>query len=436
LPVVAIGKLHFTTESILLEHAVAQESWTKPYVASLLTSLYPETHQAKTFDSRVPQSVQLVSEIFRAAGFKTAAIIANGYVSDKFGFDQGWDLYRNLIRDNQPTIAERTFGDSLAWIEQNKDQPFFIHIQTIDPHVPYDPPDEFLRLYDPQPYAGVIAPRRTADQPTDFKKRDLSFDPRDRERLRALYDGELTYHDKWFGHFLDRLRQLGVLDDTVIVYTADHGEEFFDHGSVGHGHTLYEELLHVPLAIRFPGAIRGGTRVAEPVELVDVVPTILEMTGREPLPEAEGRTLTPYFHGGQAAGPPLAFAEFLEDRRSVTAHGWKLVFKGGGSTLFDLQNDPRETHDVSTSYRAPLHRIMLGQFIGSPQEPVVAPAAESPSAASRSASRSTPRSAISSAPSATRSSGPVGRTTARARSSDPARRLRGARRRCARRTRR
>jgi len=359
----------FATESILFEHAVAQESWTKPSVASLLTSLYPETHQAKTFDARVPQSVQLVSEIFRAAGFKTAAIIANGYVSDKFGFDQGWDLYRNLIRDNQPTTAERTFGDALGWIEQNKDQPFFIYIQTIDPHVPYDPPDEFLRLYDQQPYAGVVDPRRTADQLTDFKKRDLSFDPRDRERLRALYDGELTYHDKWFGHFLDRLRQLGVLNDTVIVYTADHGEEFFDHGSVGHGHTLYQELLHVPLAIRFPGAIRGGTRIAEPVELVDVVPTVLEMTGREPLPEAEGRTLTPFFHGGQGAGPPLAFSEFLEDRRSVTGHRWKLVFKGGGSTLFDLQNDPRETRDVSDTSPIALRytRIMLGQFIGSPQ---------------------------------------------------------------------
>jgi arylsulfatase A-like enzyme len=358
----------FATESIVFEHAIAQESWTKPSVASLLTSLYPETHQAKTFDARVPQSVQLVSEIFKAAGFKTAAIIANGYVSDRFGFDQGWDLYRNLIRDNQPTHAERTFGDALAWIEQNKDSPFFIYIQTIDPHVPYDPPEEMLRLYDQQPYAGVVDPRRTADQLTDFKKRDLSFDPRDRERLRALYDGELTYHDKWFGHFLDRLRQLGVLNDTVIVYTADHGEEFFEHGSVGHGHTLYEELLHVPLAIRFPGAIRGGTRVEESVELVDVVPTVLEMTGREPLPEAEGRTLTPFFHGGIAAGPPLAFAEFLEDRRAVVSNRWKLVFKGGGSTLFDLQNDPGETRDVSDTAPIAMRyaRIMLGQFLGSP----------------------------------------------------------------------
>ena len=235
--------------------------------------------------------------------------------------------------------------------------------------MPYSPPDEFLRLYDQQQYQGVVDPRRTADQLTDFKRRALQFDPRDRERLRALYDGELSYHDKWFGHFLDRLRQLGVLNDTIIVYTSDHGEEFFEHGSVGHGHTLYEELVHVPLAIRFPGAIRGGARVSEPVELVDVVPTLLELTGREPLPEAEGRSLAPYFRGDVGEGPPVAFTEFLEDRRALVSNGWKLVFKGGGSTLFDLQNDPGETRDVSDTANVALRwsRILLGQFLGSPQ---------------------------------------------------------------------
>ncbi|MBI2896819.1 MAG: sulfatase [Deltaproteobacteria bacterium] len=360
----------FSQEGIVFERAAAQESWTKPSVASVLTSLYPETHQAKTFDARVPQSVQLVSEIFREAGYRTCAMIANGYVSDRFGFDQGWDLYRNFIRDNLPTHAQKTFGDSLQWIEQNKDRPFFIYIQTIDPHVPYDPPDEFLRLYDAAPYSGTVDQRRTADQLTDFKSKRLQFDPRDRERLRALYDGELSYHDKWFGHFLDRLRQLDLLSNTVIVYTSDHGEEFFDHGSVGHGHTLYQELLHVPLVVRFPGAIQGGQRVADPVELVDIVPTVLEMTGHEVHQEAEGRSLVPYLRGGRAEGPPVAFSEFLEDRRSVTARGWKMVFRGGGTTLFDLGSDPGETRDASDAAPIALRylRIMLGQFLGSPNK--------------------------------------------------------------------
>src|SRR5262249_38284887 len=150
---------------------------------------------------------------------------------------------------SKPTQAEHVFRDALGWIEKNKDGRFFVYIQTIDPHVPYDPPKQFLDLYDAQPYDGQIRPRMTAELLEQAKRNPpkVTFTPRDRQRLEALYDGEVSYHDHELGEFVKRLKQLGLWENTVFVMTSDHGEEFNDHGSWGHGHSLYQELLHVPV---------------------------------------------------------------------------------------------------------------------------------------------------------------------------------------------
>src|SRR5690606_5956615 len=125
---------------ILFEQAQSPENWTKPAVASLLTGLQPATHGAKTEEARLPDSAELLSEVMKEAGFTTGSFIANGYVSDRFGFDQGWDDYNNFIRDGRSTEAEDVFREAGNFIERHKDERFFVYIQTIDPHVPYDPP--------------------------------------------------------------------------------------------------------------------------------------------------------------------------------------------------------------------------------------------------------------------------------------------------------
>lgn len=359
----------FAQEGALFEAAQSPENWTKPSVASVLTSLYPMTHGAKTDDARLPASAVMVSEIYKEAGFATASFIANGYVSDRFGFDQGWDHYTNYIRETRDTRAQTLFHDAGDWIEQHKNERFFVYVQTIDPHVPYDPADEYLRMYDTSDYSGQVTPRLTADLLEKAKRNppEVTFNEADRARLTALYDGEVSYHDHEFGEFLTRLRTLGVLDNTIVVITSDHGEELNDHGSWGHGHTVYQELLHVPLAFRYPGGIRAGQRLPQTVSTIDIVPTILEMTGVPVHQSAEGQTLRPDLRGEVAPGPSVAFSDFLDDRRVVRAGRWKLIMRGTNTTFFDLQADPGElreldgaAHPIAIRYC----RVMLGQFLG------------------------------------------------------------------------
>src|SRR5690606_32904932 len=200
----------FVSEAALFERAQSPENWTKPSVASVLTALTPTTHNTKQDSSMLPESALMVSEVFQEAGFSTASFIANGYVSDRFGFRQGWDHYTNYIREERNTEAENVFDEALEWIEAHKDERFFAYVHSIDPHVPYDPPGDILRMYDPDPYTGPISPRRTGLQLGDQKLGRMTFTPRDITRLEALHDGEITYHDRHFTRFVARLRELGL----------------------------------------------------------------------------------------------------------------------------------------------------------------------------------------------------------------------------------
>jgi arylsulfatase A-like enzyme len=355
-------------EGVLFEAAQSPENWTKPSCASVLTGLTPATHGAKTSEARLPQSAELVSEVFDAAGFATGSFIANGYVSDRFGFDQGWDDYNNFIRDGRSTEAENVFQEAGDFIEAHRDERFFVYVQTIDPHVPYDPPESYLRRYDDSEYAGPVQPRRTPELLEDAKQNRVTFGPADRRRLEALHDGEISYHDHHLGRFLERLDELGVGDDTLLVITSDHGEEFDDHGSWGHGHSIFQELLGVPLVFHRPGALPQGRRVPHAVSTMNIAQTILELTGVEGLERAEGRSLVPDLLGDVPAGPQVAFSDFQDIRRVARAGRYKLVVRANlSSVMFDLGADPgeqheREVHDLPIAGR--YARILLGQFLG------------------------------------------------------------------------
>ena len=357
-------------EGVLFERPQSPENWTKPAVASVLTSLHPATHQTKEQSSRLPQSALTLGEAYKKAGFKTASFIANGYVSNAFGFDQGWDHYTNYIRERRSTTAEKVFGEAGAWIEKNKGNRFFVYIQTIDPHVPYDPPDEFLTMYDPAPYQGQVKNRRTHLMLDDAKKNPgkYKFTKRDKERLEALHDGEISYHDAYLGMFLEKLDALGLDENTILVVTSDHGEEFQEHGSWGHGHSVYQELLEVPLMIRWPQAVPAGLRIGSVVSTVDIGPTVLEATGVAVPREFEGRSLLGFVRGDWPSAPHVAFSDFLDHRRVIRGGDWKLIVRGDLShVLFDLQRDPWETkeldgreHPIAQRYLRTVH----GQFLG------------------------------------------------------------------------
>ena len=360
----------FASEGTLFERSQSPENWTKPSVASVLTSLHPATHNTKQDASKLPKSALMLSEVYQKAGFQTASFIANGYVSNAFGFDQGWDHYTNYIREARNTTASNVFGEAEGWIEKNKDGRFFVYIQTIDPHVPYDPPAKFLEMYDSLPYNGQVQNRRTHLMLDDAKKnpKKYAFTKRDKEHIEALHDGEISYHDEYFGKFLTKLRELGLDENTLIVVTSDHGEEFQEHGSWGHGHSVYQELLGVPLMFRWPGVIPANTRIGPVVSTLDIGPTVLEATG-VPIPDQfEGRSLLGFMRGDWPQGPYVAFSDFLDHRRVIRGGDWKMIIRGNLSqVIFDLEHDYWEqkeldgsNHPIAQRYLRTLH----GQFLG------------------------------------------------------------------------
>jgi choline-sulfatase len=360
----------FASDGVVFELAQAPENWTKPSVASILTGLHPQTHQQKTGDAALPSSAVLLSEHLQDQGFATGGFIANGYVSDRFGFDQGWDDYTNYIREAKSTEAKDVFEEAGSWIEAHKDGRFFAYIQTIDPHVPYDPPGKYLQMYDPSEYGGQVRPRMTGDLLEKAKRNppQVVFDASDKRRLQALHDGEITKHDHFFGAFLERLSELGLAEDTLVVVTSDHGEEFNDHGSWGHGHSVYQELLHVPLMFRLPGRLPGGTKVGDAVSTLDVSATVTDLLGVPAMVHNEGQPLVGLMFGEAPTGPSVAFSDFQDDRRVITTGRWKLILRGNlTSTMFDLVADPMEKTELDAS-AFPIgrrySRMLLGQFLG------------------------------------------------------------------------
>ncbi|MBW2460626.1 MAG: sulfatase [Deltaproteobacteria bacterium] len=354
------GLGRFVQSAATFLRAHTQENWTKPSVATLMSSLMPWQHTAVTGEAVVPASVTLLPEILKERGFYTGSFIANGYVSQAFGFHQGWDTYRNYIRENRRTAAEHVAGDVLRWLDDRpEDQPFFLYVHTIDPHVPYRPPNEFLEMYEETPYRGPLSFRRDATLLEGVKTGRIRTNARDRAHLEALYDGEISYHDVHFAAILDGLDRRGLADDTMVVVTADHGEEFWDHGSVGHGHNVYEELLHVPMFIRLPGltdassgeSVVGTRRVEEPMGLVDVVPTVLEALGQD-IPEGlAGRSVLPELIGGDLPAPPYAISGFMENWRTIVIGQTKLIQRTTrASRLYDLTADPGEEHDIAAGH--------------------------------------------------------------------------------------
>jgi len=358
-------------EGVLFERFSAVEDWTKPSCATMLTGLYPCTHRTQTDMGRLPASARMISEEMKTQGVATAAFIANGYVSEKFGFKKGWDRYTNYIREGKVTDAEHVFADAAAWIEANRTGRFYAYVHTIDPHVPYAPPKEFLEMYDKEPYTGPIEPRKTHLLLEEIKSDKFVPTDRDKQRLEALYDGEISYHDKWFGAFLQKLSDMGILEDTLLIVVSDHGEEFWDHGSVGHGHQIHQELIHVPFILMWKGVLPEHARIPDNHDHSCIVPTIFDAMQLPPPKYLEGRSVLPRAMGALEPGPHAGFSTHQEDRQAVWSDRWKIVMYGPVKTyLYDVEEDRGCKNDLDAANPIALTcmRALLGQFQGAPDK--------------------------------------------------------------------
>lgn len=335
-------------EAFVFENAYTTAPWTKPSVGTLLTGLYPSSHGAQSEISRLSSRLTLLSELLQKHGFQTALISGNGYISDYFGFAQGWDTYVNLPREKERTQAKDVYARALDWLKKvPKDRPFFLYLQTVDPHVPYQTPSRYISRYLTSPYDGTLGPAVSGTELNNFNEGTLAMSESDRTFVRAMYDAEVTYHDTYMGRFVKDLRKLGLLDDLILVITNDHGEELFDHGKLDHGHSLYDELIRAPLLMRHPASFNAG-RYSPPVSIIDIPPTVLEILGVLPLPNMQGRSLFAALQGAPSPSPAYAIAQRSTIERAIRMGPYKFILQQTGTReLYDLRRDPGELTNLA-----------------------------------------------------------------------------------------
>ena len=333
----------FAKDAVLFETAIAQAPWTKPSVASIFTSLLPGQHLAVQLRDPLDPGHVTLAEMLRAKGFSTAAAIANSVIySEGSNFEQGFDAYVGLRdasgRASKDVPAGPVVDAALRLLDERRGLPTFLYVHTMDPHVPYVPPPPFDRMWPPYPEPGHPA----VDPRTDYKE------PRDKERMIAQYDGDVAYGDQEFGRFVRELKARGRYDGALFIFLADHGEEFMDHGQWLHGRSVFDELIKIPMVVKFPAERDAGKRVAQQVQSVDVLPTVLQEMGLPvPVPPVvAGHPMQGVVKGG--APEPPAVSEV--SHRGFVAHGMRTSrdkyvqrFSPEDDELyFDLKRDPEE----------------------------------------------------------------------------------------------
>lgn len=332
---------------VVFDPAYSQDSKTLGSVASLLTSLHVPSHGITKFGHRIAPDVVTLAEALGPAGYETGSFITNVNAGRLPNLDRGFDHFHDAIKSYHDRDALRTLPEKalFAWIDGLGDRPFFAYVHTAEPHRPYIPPPPYGRMFDPD-YRGTV---------TGYFKGAHGYgrasDAVDVNHVSALYDGEIRFADDAVRRLLDGLAVRGLHERTVLILTSDHGEELHDRGGWNHGHSLYDELIRVPLIFAGPG-IPAGRRITQPVQLVDVAPTILEIA-KAPVPESfEGQSLWAQIQGGDRAGVAARDVFSMTTRAphqiSVVRGRWKAIRKGDGSLeLYDLASDPRERDDRS-----------------------------------------------------------------------------------------
>ncbi len=337
-------------DGVRFARAYASSPWTLPSHVSLFTSQHGAQHQVYHDDERMDPSLVTLAELFHARGFACAAFTGGGFVSPAYGFAKGFESYDvgagGVFHQDS---AQRVASAALDWIDRHKDRDFFLFIHTYQPHSPYacPPPYKFMYLDDDSLFGH-------ADLFNHLGGKENLYRPlpeAERQNLIDLYDGEIRYvDDLLMGPLMSRLKSQGMYDRSFLVFMSDHGEEFFDHGAWGHGQSLYDELLKVPLIIKFPNSTYAGGEPGTIVSLVDVMPTLLDEMGWEnPRLTLAGRSLLPILQGKENED-----RRFLADIGSnvLGSHVPKKIATNRGRTKLIL-NDRYTPQDLAFFRYAP-----------------------------------------------------------------------------------
>lgn len=349
----------FSREAVLFQRMISNSPWTLPAMSSLFTGRLPSALGMGGGPARLPAAVPTLATSLAEQGYLTRAIATNPWLKRDFGFHRGFSAFTHLEEGGVSSYqlkrmfwhrlfcggrvdeeskdrirADQVTQRALQWLNRVpvQGQPFFLWLHYMDPHEPYSPK--------PAPPAGIYRGRflRSSGLVRTILGGGL-LDPADLNRLQLLYDEEILTFDRQLGRLVSLLRQRGLLDRTVVVITADHGEEFLEHGGLGHGHTLHDELLRVPLLVRLPGGIQGVAPWETEMQLIDICPTLLTLAGAaDSISGTQGRDMAGLFEGVPGSlipGPGSAASPAILSEGTQDAINWKSLEMGDFKLILD-----------------------------------------------------------------------------------------------------
>jgi len=370
---------HLAEAGALFENVVCQSSQTLPSHASIFLGTNPRTHLTISRESVVDAGQTTLAEILKGKGYVTGAFISSHALDSKYGLDQGFDTYWEVHKE--ATIPERqalkvreadatTALGVLPWLEQHAASRFFLWVHWFHPHRPYDPPPRYH-----QAFAGGYTCTATSDPEFIMKvwREEIELAPEDVAYLSGCYDGEVAFSDAQVGHLLDALSSMNLMENTIVIVTADHGELLYEHESYfGHDIALYDECIMIPLVIHVPGQAPARRRIGELVQSLDILPTVLDLLGIKCPREVEGKSLMPLLGGSGEPTTKAAFSETYpfpekcEPRHAVRTADAKLIWKEVRQApllkeYYDLEADPGETENLFPD--PPRDAVMLDSLL-------------------------------------------------------------------------
>lgn len=264
-------------QSRVFDRAYSTTSWTLPAHVSLFSGKNLDEHHVVSPGSKIGGSYPLVAEVFQQNGFVTAAFTGGGFIEDGFGFYRGFQLYSNNPGSAfSINSAERVFDHFQNYIKRFSGNDMFIFLHTYQPHAPYKAPGQYTKQINPQLNANLKGIKNYIRESHQFYN---SIDPKDRQLMIDLYDASILYCDrKLIGSVVDYLKEKKIFDQSMLVVLSDHGEEFYDHQSWEHGHTLYNELIKIPLLVKYPNNRLTGREKA-PASITDIPGIMLAESG-------------------------------------------------------------------------------------------------------------------------------------------------------------
>ena len=336
-------------EGVLFERVIAASSWTKTSMASLMTGLGPHRHGVRRVPDALPETLPTLAEALRKGGYRTLGINANPWLVDSYGFDRGFDVYESLIWSDARALNARALE-----LSSEGPRPLFLYVHYMDVHAPYAPDAGFFA----EPPLLLPGGERIADADLERLYRTEGLDaPGVAQRVRRLYDAEIRATDAAMGELLDELEHRGLLANSVVAVTSDHGEGFREHGTTVHGWNFYPEVYAVPLVIRAPGRLPAGERISAQVRSIDLAPSLLELVELEVPSGFEGESLlvgVATALSDRVAIGAIGLHDYLPNRDYVAVVSPDRLYirerRSGEAEFYDLRSDPGAQHNLGADH--------------------------------------------------------------------------------------